>query len=463
MLKTLKDLTRFGMGLKRWVLFGILGFLLVILGITEILDNRFFSNLYKLYFFFLIGSGILIIYISISEGMKNFVKLLREGMFYVNLESREINSMVVEKRLQSNGPRIVAIGGGTGLSTMLRGLKHYTSNLTAVVTVGDDGGGSGTLRNEIGILPPGDIRNCLVALANTDSTMEELMQYRFADGSLKGQSFGNLFLAAMNGVANDFEDAVSKMSEVLAITGKVLPVTLKDLRLTAKLKDDTEISGESNIGHCATEANPIVSLRISPPDADAPQGVLDAIGNAEAIIMGPGSLYTSLLPNLLIHDVAKAIRESNAIKIYVANIMTQPGETDGYSVTDHLHKIVQHADLGHIDYVITNSQPLSDLVAIKSYQDTGSKEVRLNRFEVEALGISIVEADLLKSTGRQVRHDPDKLATVIMNIILSDQVKSTSLSALDYIAAREKKWKLFQRETDAGKRTSGKKSGPLIQ
>lgn len=448
MLKTLKDLTRFGMGLKRWLVFGILGFLLILLGITEILDNRFFSNLYKLYFFFLIGSGILIVYISISEGMKNFVKLLREGMFFVNLDSREINSMVVEKRLQSKGPKLVAIGGGTGLSTMLKGLKHYTSNLTAVVTVGDDGGGSGTLRTEMGILPPGDIRNCLVALANTDSTMEELMQYRFADGSLKGQSFGNLFLAAMNGVSDNFEDAVSKMSDVLAITGKVLPVTLKDLRLTAQLADGTIISGESNIGHAASETNPITRLSISPPDADAPQEVLDAIRASEAIIMGPGSLFTSVMPNLLIQDVAKAIRESKAIKIYVANIMTQPGETDGYNVKDHLDKIIQHAELGPIDYVIVNSKKLSDLVAIKSYQGTGSRAVRLNRPEVEALGIKVIEADILKIKGRQVRHDPEKLANVVMNIVLNDQDVNRSLTALDYIAARERKRKLhFQ--TDA--------------
>lgn len=438
------DLTRFGMGLKRWLVFGILGFLLILLGITEILDNRFFSNLYKLYFFFLMGSGVLIVYISISEAMKNFVKLLREGMFNVNLESREVNSMVVEKRLQINGPKLVAIGGGTGLSTMLRGLKHYTSNLTAVVTVGDDGGGSGTLRNEMGILPPGDIRNCLVALANTDSTLEELMQYRFADGSLKGQSFGNLFLAAMNGMSDSFEDAVSKMSEVLAITGKVLPVTLKDLRLTARLADGTIISGESNIGHGATLDNPIVRLSISPPDADAPQGVLDAIREAEAIVIGPGSLFTSVMPNLLIQDVAKAIRESNAIKIYIANIMTQPGETDGYSVMNHLEKILQHCDLGQIDYVIVNSKKLSDLVAIKNYQRTGSQEVSLNRRAVEALGVRVVEADILKIKGRQVRHDPEKLASIVMTIVLTDQGLNKPMSALDYIAVRERKRKMHQ-------------------
>lgn len=432
--KMLKDLIPVGIGLKRWLLFGLLGFLLIILGITELLDNRFFSNTYKLYFSFLILSGIFIIYVSVSEGMKNFLKLVREGMFTVDLDSREISSMVFEKRMQSRGPKIVTIGGGTGMSTMLRGLKYYSSNITAVVSVGDDGGGSGTLRTEMGILPPGDIRNCLVALANTDDTMEELMQHRFQDGSLKGQSFGNLFLAAMNGVSDDFEDAVRKMSEVLAITGTVYPVTLKDLRLTATLADGSQILGESNIGHAATEDNPIQRLSITPEDADPPEGVLEAIGAAQAIIMGPGSLYTSVMPNVLIKDVARAVKESQAIKIFVANIMTQPGETDGYSVNDHLKQIIAHADLGPLDYLVVNSRPLTNQQALQSYLDQGAQEAVLDRRELESWDITVVEQDLLKVTGKQVRHDPQKLAHTVMDIIVNDRRRSHPISALGFLA-----------------------------
>lgn len=427
------------MGLKRWLLFGLLGFLLILLGITEMLDNRFFSRVYMLYFGFLIFSGILIIYVSISEALKNFVKLVREGLFYVNLDSRQISSLFYEKRLQTKGPRIVAIGGGTGLSTMLRGLKYYTSNLTAVVTVGDDGGGSGTLRDEMGILPPGDIRNCLVALANTDQVMEELLQYRFRDGRLKGQSFGNLFLAAMNGVSDNFEDAVAKMSDVLAITGKVLPVTLKDLRLSALMQDGTLVSGESNIGHAVTEGNQIAHLSIHPEDADAPSSVLRALREAEVIVLGPGSLFTSVMPNLLIRDVASAIRESKALKIYVCNIMTQPGETDGFSVAGHLRMILDHADLGTIDYVVVNSQDLSDTVAFQNYMDMGSKQVRLDREEVEKLGVIIKEADILKVSGTQIRHDPQKLAHTLFQIALENDGLRQSISALGYLVANEKK------------------------
>lgn len=438
-IKVLKDLTRIGMGLKRWILFAIFGFLLILLGITEILDNRFFSRNYMLYFAFLILSGVLVLYISVLEGLKNFVKLVRDGMFQVNLDSREINSLFTEKRLQTKGPRIVAIGGGTGLSTMLRGLKYYTSNLTAVVTVGDDGGGSGTLRSEMGMLPPGDIRNCLVALANTDSAMEDLLQYRFEEGTLKGQSFGNLFLAAMNGVSENFEEAVAKMSEVLAITGKVLPVTLEDLRLSARMKDGTIIEGESNIGHAVTEENPIEALRVHPEDAQAPLSVQKAIREAQAIILGPGSLFTSVIPNLLIPDVARAIRESNAIVFYVCNIMTQPGETDGLAVADHLKKIMEHADIDTIDYVIVNSRPLSDQLAIKNYIASGAEEVPFDRARVEKLGVAIVEADLLKITGSQIRHDSEKLANTVLQTIMKDHQLKHSVSALGYLIANERK------------------------
>lgn len=432
--KLVRDLMPVGIGLKRWLLFGLLGFLLIILGITELLDNRFFSNTYKLYFSFLIFSGIFVIYISVTEGMKNFLKLVREGMVTVDLDSREISSMVFERRMQTKGPKIVTIGGGTGMSTMLRGLKYYSSNITAVVSVGDDGGGSGTLRTEMGILPPGDIRNCLVALANTDDTMEELMQHRFQDGSLKGQSFGNLFLAAMNGVSDDFQDAVRKMSEVLAITGTVYPVTLKDLRLTATLADGSRVEGETTIGHAASKDNPIVRLSITPEDADPPEGVLEAIADAQAIILGPGSLYTSVMPNVLIRDVAQAVKESSALKIFVANIMTQPGETDGYTVNDQLKQIEAHADLGHLDYVVVNSRPLANHEALRSYLEQGAEVAVMDRRKLESMGITIVEQDLMKVVGNQVRHDPQKLARTVMEIIVNDRGRNRPFSVRGMLA-----------------------------
>lgn len=209
-----------GIKVKRWVVFGIFGILLIAFGFTELVTKRLYDFYYKMFYIFLNLSGLFVIYISVTEAMKSIIVLVNKGYIKVSLDSKKIESMIYEKRLLVRGPKIVVIGGGTGLSTMLRGLKYYTSNITAIVTVGDDGGGSGTLREDLGILPPGDIRNCILALADTEPLMEDLLQYRFKDGTLKGQSFGNLFLAAMDGISDNFEDAVQKMSSVLAVTEK---------------------------------------------------------------------------------------------------------------------------------------------------------------------------------------------------------------------------------------------------
>lgn len=438
MLKSLSQWIKPGLGIKRWLIFGTLGITLLIMGIVEMLRNRMFSMVYLIYFGFLAISGIFILYLSISEGMKNFVSLVEDGLVLINKESREVNSYLLEKNMLVNGPRIVALGGGTGLSTMLRGLKHYTSNLTAVVSVGDDGGGSGTLRTDMGILPPGDIRNCLVALANTYDLMEELMQFRFSDGYLKGQSFGNLFIAAMDGLSDDFEEAVTKMSKVLAITGQVLPVTLEDLRLEAKLKDGQVIRGESLIGVSSREDNPIVEIRVKPDNVRATDKVLTEIENAQAIILGPGSLYTSVLPNLLIKDVARAINESKAVKIYVCNIMTQPGETDGFKVSGHLKAIFEQTDIKKIDYVVVNNAPLIDDEAVRIFLKSGSKEVTLDREEVEKLGVKIVAGDVISISSKSIRHHQHKLAKLLTDLIVETGSKKGSISALDFLFAVEK-------------------------
>ena len=227
------------------------------------------------------------------------------------------------------GPRIVVIGGGHGLSTMLRGLKNYTENLTAVVTVADDGGGSGKLREDLGMLPPGDIRNCMEALANTESLMSNLMHYRFTEGSLAGQSFGNLFLAALNGISPSFDVAVSRMSEVLAITGRVLPVTTANVQLVAEFENDTQVIGESKIFQCKKlQGCRIRQVRLQPESPQALPASISAIQEADMIVLGPGSLYTSIIPNLLVDGITDAIMSSDALKVYVCNVMTEDGETE---------------------------------------------------------------------------------------------------------------------------------------
>lgn len=225
-------------------------------------------------------------------------------------------------------PAIVAIGGGTGLSTMLRGLKLYTGKLTAIVTMADDGGSSGTLRDQLGMLPPGDVRNCLQALANTEPTMEQLLEYRFSEGSLKGQSLGNLFLAALNDIYGSFYGAVQRLSDVLAITGRVLPVTTEDVRLLACFDDGTEVLGESKIKSFKKQGDKNISrVRMIPDSPPALRESIDAINRADLILLGPGSLYTSVIPNLLTDGVSRAIQESDALRIYILNVATEDGET----------------------------------------------------------------------------------------------------------------------------------------
>lgn len=312
-------------------------------------------------------------------------------------------------------PRIVAIGGGHGLSAMLRGLKSHSRNVTAIVTVADDGGGSGMLREDLGILPPGDIRNCIMALANTEPTMEELLQYRFTEGTLAGQSFGNLFLAAMNGISGSFEEAVYRMGEVLAITGRVLPVTSEDVYLEAEFENGSRCLGESKIFY-AKKMNDcrIRQVRLVPENPQALPAALEAIEEADLIVIGPGSLYTSIIPNLLVEGVSEAIAASRACKIYVMNIMTQDGETEGYTGADHVRALLRHGLPGIVDVCIANSRVLPDSV-LRPYHEEGVGMLELDQAGIEALGIEVRQYPLAAGT-RYIRHEPMALARAIMEV-----------------------------------------------
>ncbi|MEG0388219.1 MAG: YvcK family protein, partial [Niameybacter sp.] len=268
--------------------------------------------------------------------------------------------------------KVVAIGGGTGLSTMLRGIKKYTSDITAIVTVSDNGGGSGILREEMNMVPPGDIRNCLVALANTEPIMKQLLQYRFKEGTLKGQNFGNLFLAALADLSGNFEKAVQVTSNVLAITGKVLPVTLENVQLYATFEDDTCVEGETQIvDYSKAHHKMITNIRLEPRNPKPAEAVIEAIEEAEMILLGPGSLYTSIVPNLLIDEVAQAIRTSKAQKIYIANMMSQPGETTGFTVENHIEELEKYIGVGTIDKVIVNNENIPEEY-LKKYMEDGA-------------------------------------------------------------------------------------------
>jgi uncharacterized cofD-like protein len=304
------------------------------------------------------------------------------------------------------------MGGGTGQATLLRGLKHYSSDLTAVVTVADDGGSSGRLRREMGILPPGDIRNCLVALAEDESLMGRLFQYRFDEGPLSGHSFGNLFLAALTKVTDDFEEAVRLSSKILATRGKVLPASLDLVTLRAELDDGRTVEGQSAIAESNRACR---NIFLEPKEARPTDAVLEAIDKAQIIVIGPGSLFTSIIPNMLIEKIADAVEAATCPRVFVCNVMTQPGETLGYSVADHLDALIAHTGSSIVDTMIVNTfEP--PLPIVEFYSAKGSAPVHVDMERLKDSDINIIFADVA-SGGNYFRHDSEKLAGAIMSLL----------------------------------------------
>jgi uncharacterized cofD-like protein len=341
----------------------------------------------------------------------------------------------------SRGFNVVALGGGTGLSTLLRGLKEYVtrrrddpadhlkpiSDLTAIVTVTDDGGSSGRLRRENRILPPGDIRNCMVALSQDEDLLSHLFQYRFHAGrGLVGHNFGNLFLAALTHVTGDFAEAVRVSSRVLAIRGRIFPSTVSNVSLVATLENGRKAHGETRITASRT---PIKKLSLFPHTVRPLPKAIEAIKEADLILLGPGSLYTSILPNLLIREILGAIAKSKAPRVYIANLMTQPGETSGYALADHLRAIQRHTPRRIIDWVVANRQPVSPEVA-KRYRAQGAEPVAIDIPELQKLGYRVVLDNLLEEHG-VIRHNPARLARLLLEEFLSGsrRLRTTALRA----------------------------------
>lgn len=322
--------------------------------------------------------------------------------------------------LDRSSPRVVALGGGTGLSTLLRGLKQLTPHITAIVTVADDGGSSGRLRADLGVPPPGDIKECLLALADDESLLSAVFSHRFVAGELAGHTLGNLFLAALTEVLGDFDKAVKESSKVLAITGTVLPSTTADVRLHAVLSDGRHLAGESSIG-----SSPVSVRRVwlEPGDSHALPLALARIAEADLVVMGPGSLFTSVMPNILVGGMREALAATEALVVYVANLMTQPGETVSFSGPDHLRALIDHLGEGVLDTVLVNSAPVPDW-ALERYGDTGAEPVVWpastavgdDRAGAEMVqGVALVRRDLLRVSGH-VRHDPVALAGEILGL-----------------------------------------------
>ena len=315
-----------------------------------------------------------------------------------------------------NSPAVVAIGGGNGLSAILRGLKLYTRNLTAIVTVADDGGGSGMLREDLGMPPPGDIRNCMEALANAEPLMQRLLAYRFTEGRLAGQAFGNLLLAALDGISDSFDQAVARMSEVMAITGRILPVTNSNVQLEATFENGTSVCGESKIfAFKKQQACRIHHVRLLPEHPPALPAALEAIRQAEIILLGPGSLYTSVIPNLLVDGVADAVRESRALKIYVCNIMTQDGETEGMTAADHVAALLEHGGAGLINMCLCNSAQVSPGM-LERYSAEDAEPMQVSRRDIELLGVEVVSRPLTDDSSRFARHSGVKVAEAVLEL-----------------------------------------------
>jgi uncharacterized cofD-like protein len=412
-----------GLFVKRWLLLSAGGFCLAVLGgaiwvkLTPIyrllgLVSRFLEILTNIVPHYISGplaliAGAFLVLWGQSQTVGSITNVLKPD------NDEELVDMLLTRRRLNRGPKIVAIGGGTGLSTLLRGLKQYSNNITAIVTVADDGGSSGRLRREIGVLPPGDIRNCLAALADEEKLLTELFQYRFEAGTgLSGHSFGNLFLTAMSEITGDLEKAVTASSQVLAIRGTVLPATLSDVSLWAEMEDGRLIEGESNIPLAQGKIRHIGCIPANPPALPA---AIAAIAEADYIIIGPGSLYTSIIPNLLVPEIAEAISKSKVPRIYVCNIMTQPGETEDYTVADHIKAIddICHGKL--FDAVLVHRKTPSPEL-LQRYAEENSYPVYVDRDVINQLGRRVVIANIMdeKNSINSIRHDSNQLARVLL-------------------------------------------------
>jgi uncharacterized cofD-like protein len=423
-----------GMRVKRWFILVILGTLVVTVGVDILLLPRwldlgeafihFFYDQFGIIWFeqapgltwtYQVVLGLPVIVLGVLLIFGGTQQVVRSITGELNPENREPIVDIIRRRRQlAQGYRIVVIGGGTGLSTMLRGLKEFTSNITAIVTVTDDGGSSGRLTRDFGIPPPGDIRNCLVALADAEPLMTQLFQYRFRQGgeALEGHSFGNLLIAAMMNITGDFEEAVRQTSRVLAIRGRVLPSTLRHVHIYAELLDGSRVEGEQAISDAQ---QPIRRMGLSDPDAEPLDEALAAIATADAIIIGPGSVYTSLVPNFLVNRIADAVADSSALKIYVCNVMTQPHETTGFAASDHVRAVVDQARRRVFDYVLVNTTPPSEEL-VRRYADADSFFVHPDVDSIRAMGFRPVAGDYL-SESAVVRHDPDKLSQAIVRLV----------------------------------------------
>ena len=394
----------FGLGIKRWLLLGLIGIMICSVGIAFIIKNVFDFVIPELLPWH--WEGVIVGIVGLFAIAFAAIGLYRSlsPILFSSLGIDQVTNTVYVRRARSKGPKIVALGGGTGLSVVLKGLKIYSDNLSAIVSVGDDGGSSGILREQLGLIPPGDFRNCLVALAEDESLVGKLFQYRFSKGEgLQGHSFGNLFIAAMTNITGGFDQALIESSKVLSVTGNILPSTLSPIELIVELVDGGIVRGESKIGE--TDGD-IKRLSIEPAQVNAYPKSIDALYDAELIVLGPGSLYTSVLPSLLVPEINEAISKSSAYKIYVCNVAMQPGETSGYGMVEHVNALLNHTRDGFVDCIVGN-----DLSSVA--EESSVSNVPVGPTNVK--GINIIYGDIM-DVENKYRHESNSLADLIIKV-----------------------------------------------
>ena len=434
-----------GINVKRWLFLFTVGVLLCAFGLAFLFNFQIMGALEELVFQITYAttgkySNVLVILIGglfvifgfgfMVYGTRKTIKSVVSAV--MPEQTGSLMEKVFVQRKLTHGPAITVVGGGTGLSTLLRGMKYITNNCTAVVTSADDGGSSGRLRKELGIIPPGDLRNCLTALADREPLMERLMQYRFkGDSPLAGHCFGNLFIAAMAEAEGGMEEGLNATSQILKVRGRVVPSTLTDIQLQAEMTDGTIVSGESKIPEARKR---IKKMLMCPENAPATSGAVEAILKADVLIFGPGSLYTSVIPNLLVKEIREAVVKSEAVKIYVCNVMTQPGETDGYGAFEHVKALLDHVGEQFLDYVIVNDEKIS-AEQLKQYFAEGAMPVTPDIDKIRRLGITVVPASLI-SKKNLVRHEPKKLSRVLITLIYRLRLFGKGVQFFDYIFMR---------------------------
>jgi len=425
--------------MKRWIFVIIIGILLCCYGMATILTSKQieFGDLAKIIAIFVAGFICVVVGI-VSIQRRTLELLVTDTDKRITDENSEVKSLIFNKKIYNQGPKVVAIGGGNGLNSVLKGLKNYTDNITAIVTVSDYGEPITTSRQMLETLPLDDVKDSLISLSANEDEMSGILNYKFKNGKLKSLSFGDIYLLAMKELYGDFAESVKQTSKILNMTGKVLPVTLDEIKICAELEDGTVIESKNKIPEMVNEkTSKINRIYISPSNCKPAPGVIEAIAEADAIVIGPGSLYTNIIPNLLVKGVSKAIKESKAFKIYVSNLMTEPGQTDNYTLSEHIRAINEHAGKGVIEYCIYDTGEIIPEF-VRRYNMEGSELVEQDTSKAKIEGVHLIQRNLSCIDGEFIRHNPDAIGATIIELICDDLKFKDMQNDTQYVMLNDK-------------------------